>query len=97
MNALTTGGAGSRLLAILWLAVWLPVRMVIYTVLVFLEPVIAALLVPLAFLSFLVTLIFGFLIGDLHFPKWGMLAFSIGTMWLYWLFLGLMSLFVRLP
>ena len=38
-----------------------------------------------------------FLIGDPHFPKWGMLAFSIGTMWLYWLFLGLMSLFVRLP
>jgi hypothetical protein len=97
MKALTTDGAGSRVLAILWLAVWLPVRMVIYTVLVFLEPVIAALLVPLAFLNFLVTLIFGFLIGDPHFPKWGMLAFSIGTMWLYWLFLGLMSLFVRLP
>jgi hypothetical protein len=97
MKALTTGETGSRVLAILWLAVWLPVRMVIYTVLVFLEPLIAALLVPLAFLSFLVTLIFGFLIGDPHFPKWGMLAFSIGTMWLYWLFLGLMSLFVRLP
>jgi hypothetical protein len=26
-----------------------------------------------------------------------MLAFSIGTLWLYWLFVGLMSLFMRTP
>jgi hypothetical protein len=96
MNAKSLSPA-ARMLLVLLVAVLLPVRMVIFTVLVFLEPIVAALLVPVAFLSFLVTLVFGFLIGDPHFPKWGMLAFSIGTMWLYWLFLGLMSLFVRLP
>jgi hypothetical protein len=41
--------------------------------------------------------VFGFLIGDPRFPRWGMLAFSVGTLMLYWLFLGLMSLFMTLP
>ena len=54
-------------------------------------------LVSIAFLSFVVTLIFGFLIGDARFPTLGMLAFSVGALWLYWLFIGLMSVFVRLP
>jgi hypothetical protein len=53
--------------------------------------------VPIAFLGFLVTLIFGFLIGDPRFPRWGMLGFSMGALVLYWLFLGLMSLFMTLP
>jgi len=48
-------------------------------------------------LGFLVTLIFGFLIGDPNFPRWGMLAISVGTLVLYWLYLGLMSLSMSLP
>jgi len=65
--------------------------------LVLIEPVLRATLVPIAYLGFLVTLVFGFLIGDPRFPRWGMLAFSVGTLMLYWLFLGLMSLFMTLP
>ncbi|MDM0108036.1 hypothetical protein QTH97_24015 [Variovorax sp. J22R24] len=72
-------------------------RIAICALLVLGEPIVRALLVPVAFLSFLVTLIFGFLIGDPHFPRWGMLAFSMGMLMLYWLYLGLMSLFMSLP
>ncbi len=73
------------------------VRLACCAVLVLLEPLLRATLVPIAFLSFVVTLIFGFLIGDPRFPRWGMLAFSIGTLMIYWMFLGLMSLFMTLP
>jgi hypothetical protein len=72
-------------------------RWVICALLVLGEPIVRAVLVPVAFLSFLVTLIFGFLIGDARFPRWGMLAFSVGALMLYWLYLGLMSLFMTLP
>ena len=72
-------------------------RWAVCAVLVLGEPIVRAVLVPVAFLSFLVTLIFGFLIGDVRFPRWGMLAFSVGALMLYWLYLGLMSLFMTLP
>ncbi|KWT71761.1 MULTISPECIES: hypothetical protein [unclassified Variovorax] len=72
-------------------------RWAICALLVLGEPVVRAVLVPVAFLSFLVTLIFGFLIGDVRFPRWGMLAFSVSALILYWLYLGLMSLFMTLP
>ncbi|MDM0001167.1 hypothetical protein QTI24_21345 [Variovorax sp. J22P240] len=72
-------------------------RITCCALLVLIEPVLRATLVPIAYLSFLVTLIFGFLIGDPRFPRWGMLGFSVGTLMLYWLFLGLMSLFMTLP
>jgi hypothetical protein len=65
--------------------------------LVLLEPVLRAVLVPVAFLSFLVTLVFGFAMGDENFPRWGMLAFSLGTLCLYWLFLALMTIVMRWP
>jgi hypothetical protein len=65
--------------------------------LVLLEPVLRAVLVPVAFLSFLVTLVFGFAMGDENFPRWGMMAFSVGTLCLYWLFLALMTLVLRWP
>jgi len=78
-------------------AAWQVVRCAICAVLVLGEPVMRAVLVPVAFLSFLVTMIFGFLIGDPRFPRWGMLAFSAGALMLYWTYLGLMSLFVSLP
>ena len=78
-------------------AVWQVIRCAICAVLVLGEPVIRAVLVPVAFLSFLVTMIFGFLLGDPRFPRWGMLAFSVGALVLYWLYLGLMSLFMTLP
>ena len=76
---------------------WQVVRLAICAVLILTEPLLRATLVPIAFLSFVVTLIFGFLIGDPRFPRWGMLAFSVGTLMVYWLFLGVMSLFMTLP
>ena len=76
---------------------WQIVRITCCAALVLIEPILRATLVPIAFLGFLVTLIFGFLIGDPRFPRWGMLAFSLGALMLYWLFLGLMSLFMTLP
>ena len=73
------------------------VRITICALLVLGEPVMRALLVPAAFLGFLVTLIFGFLIGDPRFPRWGMLGLSVAALVLYWAYLGLMSLFMSLP
>lgn len=84
-------------LAYLALAAWQVVRVAICAVLVLIEPLLTITLVPLAFLSFVITVIFGFLLGAPHFPRWGMLAFSVGLVLVYWLFLGLMSLFMRLP
>ena len=88
---------GVWVLRALLIVVWQAVRLTCCAVLIMLEPLLRATLVPIAFLSFVVTLIFGFLIGDPRFPRWGMLAFSIGTMMLYWLFLAVMSLFMTLP
>jgi hypothetical protein len=53
--------------------------------------------VPLAFLSFFVTLVFGFLLGSPGFPKWGMLLFSVAALLLYWVYLGITILLMRLP
>lgn len=79
------------------LCAWQLVRISICALLVLGEPVVRAVLVPVAFLGFLVTMIFGFLIGDPRFPRWGMLGFSAGALVLYWLYLWLMSLFMSLP
>jgi heme/copper-type cytochrome/quinol oxidase subunit 4 len=86
-----------RLVVVLCVVALQVVRIACCALLVLIEPVLRATLVPIAFLGFLVTLVFGFLIGDPRFPRWGMLAFSVGTLMLYWLFLGLMSLFMTLP
>ncbi len=86
-----------RLMSVLLLVAWHVLRLVLCAVLVLLEPVVQAVLVPLAFLSFLIALFFGFVVGDPRFPRWGMLAFSVSSLVLYWLYLGLMSLFMRLP
>ena len=45
-----------------------------------------ALLVPLASLTFFVTVFFGFVVGDPRFPRWGMLGLSVALLALYWLF-----------
>ena len=76
---------------------WQLVRITICAVLVLGEPLMRAVLVPVAFLGFLVTMIFGFLIGDPRFPRWGMLGFSAGALVLYWLYLWLLSLLMALP
>ena len=52
---------------------------------------------PIVWIVLAVTLSFGFLIGDPRFPRWGMLAFSVGALWLYWLFVALLILIVRGP
>jgi hypothetical protein len=75
-------------------AVWQAIRCAICAVLVLGEPVLRAVLVPVAFQGILVTVIFGFLIGDPRFPRCGMLAFSVGAQVLYWLYLGLMGVYL---
>ncbi len=89
--------ASRSVLVFLLYAAWQIVRVGICAVLVLIEPILRVTLVPLAFLGFIVTILFGFLIGDPRFPRWGMLAFSVGALLAYWLYLGLMSLFMRLP
>jgi len=79
------------------LIAWHLARITICAVLVLGEPVMRAVLVPVAFLGFLVTMIFGFLIGDPRFPRLGMLGFSAGALVLYWFYLWVMSLFMSLP
>jgi len=96
-DAASPRSVGLRLAGAVCFIGWQAVRLTCCAVLVLVEPILRATLVPIAFLSFLVTLLFGFLIGDPRFPRWGMLAFSIATLMVYWLFLGLMSLFMTLP
>ena len=91
------GPVGMRLLGISVFVLWQVVRMACCALLVLVEPLLRATLVPIAFLGFVVTLVFGFVIGDPRFPRWGMLACSVGALMLYWGFLGLMSLFMTLP
>ncbi len=93
------GGPGrcGRVVAFGVALAWQPVRLVLLTLLVLIEPLLRVTLVPLAFGGFLVTLCFGFVVGDPRFPRWGMLGFSVGMLWLYWLFLGLTRLVARLP
>ena len=94
----SAAGRGLRAIALfLWMGAWQCVRLVICALLVLMEPVLRVVLVPLAFLGFVVTLLFGFAMDAPNFPKWGMLAFSVGALLLYWLYLGVMSLFMRLP
>jgi hypothetical protein len=77
-----------------WLA-WGLVRAVIVAVLVLLEPVLRCTLVPVALLSFLVTLVFGVLLRAPHYPVWGMLLFSVAALWAYWLYVALLMVFMR--
>lgn len=88
---------GMRLLGSSVNVLWQVVRMACCALLVLVEPLLRATLVPIAFLGFVVTLVFGFVIGDPRFPRWGMLACSVGALMLYWGVLGLMSLFMTLP
>lgn len=93
-------GIGCAMLAALRVVAFVLRRLLWFglcALLVLLEPVLRAVLVPVAFLSFLVTLVFGFAMGDENFPRWGMMAFSVGTLCLYWLFLALMTLVMRWP
>lgn len=75
-----------------WSSAWLLVRLMLCTLLVLMEPIVRAVLVPIAFLGFAIAVVFGFLAGDPQFPKWGMLVFSMAALWLYWLFLGVLAL-----
>jgi hypothetical protein len=90
----TVGRTGVSIFAVVLIGSWRALRLVLGTLLVLLEPLLRMTLVPLAFLSFGVTVVFGFLIDDPRFPKWGMLTFSVGTLWLYGLFVVVTSLIV---
>lgn len=56
------------------------VRVLICAFLALGEMVLGMILVPSAVLGFLVTMLFGCLIDAPHFPKWGMLAMSVGPL-----------------
>lgn len=71
------------------------VRLACWSMLVLIELSLRLTLVPFAFLSFAVTMVFGFLLGDARFPRWGMLGFSVASMMLYGVVLGLMSCCMR--
>lgn len=91
------GGGLRTMLAFTFSAVWQVTRVGISAVLVLAEPFLRLILCGAAFLGFLVTVIFGFMLDSPHFPKWGMLGMSVGALVVYWLYLGLMGLFMRLP
>jgi hypothetical protein len=65
--------------------------------LLLMEPFVRLILLAAAFGCFFVTVVFGFIGHAPHFPKWGMLAFSIGCVLLYWIFLCAMMLVMRGP
>lgn len=65
---------------------WRVVLFVVFTALVLAEPLVRIVLVPLATLSALMALVFGLMHAP-HFHPWGMLAFGVGALWLYWLYL----------
>jgi hypothetical protein len=80
---------GSLLRWVLWLGLVM-VRAVAAALLVLFEPVLRLLLLPLAFGCFLMSLLFGLLLHAPGFPTWGMLALSVGLLWLYWLYVAVM-------
>ncbi len=79
------------------LAAWQVLRLVLCALLVLAEPLLRLVLVPIAFLGFAVTLLFGFALQQPGFPKWGMLAFSVGNLLLYALYLCVMQLLMGWP
>lgn len=76
---------------------WRAIGLSIVALMMLLEPVLRLTLVPLAFLIFFASLMFGFLMGAPDFPKWGMIGLAVGLVLLYWAYLWLLSLFTRLP
>lgn len=73
------------------------VRLILAAIFALMEPLLRVTLVPLAFLGFCVTLLFGFLLRTPGYPRWGMLALSVSFLLTYWLVLWFMSLLVPLP
>jgi hypothetical protein len=56
------------------------------------EPFVRLVLMGAGLGCFAITVLFGFVGHAPHFPKWGMLAFSIGCVLVYWVFLFVMLL-----
>jgi hypothetical protein len=79
------GGAVWMVLGVAW---WLA-RLALAALLVLMEPLVAIVLLPIAFVGFLVTVVMGFMLDTPGFPKWPMLGMSVGALVLYWLFLML--------
>jgi len=59
-------------------------------------PLLRYTLCPIAFLGMAVTLFFGFALDEPGFPKWAMLAFSVGALLVYWLYLACLFSLERL-
>jgi hypothetical protein len=55
-------------------------RLTLLAALILIEPLVGWLLVPFAFGCFAVTVVFGFLLQMPNFPKWGLLALSVGSL-----------------
>ncbi|MBS0448531.1 MAG: hypothetical protein JSR59_21630 [Proteobacteria bacterium] len=85
-GATAIGRATLRTIAVTAVVAVHAIRVALCALLVLVEPVLAMTLLPVAFLGLLVTLFFGFVVHDPHFPRWGMLAMSVGALCLYWLF-----------
>lgn len=90
------GRMGSGVRSALWFAANL-VRVVICAVLVLIEPLVRIVFCAGAFLLFVATLVVHFLIGHPSFPTWPLLGASVAMMVVYWIYLWIMSLFMRLP
>jgi hypothetical protein len=91
---------GQLVIGCAWLIVRLALglaRWSLAALLVLMEPFVRLVLMVAAFGCFFVTIVFGFIGHAPHFPKWGMLAFSIGCVLLYWVFLCAMMWVMRGP
>ena len=76
---------------------WQLIRVVVAALFALTEPLLRVTRVPLTFLGFVSTLLFGFLRHTPGYPRWGMLTLSVSLLLVYWLVLWTMSLFVHLP
>lgn len=75
--------------------VWRPIGLVAYVFLAMLEPFVGVILCVLAFGSFAVAILFGF-IFEVPFPhRWHVLGASLGFMFAYGAYLGIMALLQR--
>ena len=88
------GGVGAAKVA--WSFAWSSSCLVLFATLGLIEPLLRYTLCPIAFLGVAVTLLFGFLLNEPGFPKWAMLAFSVGALLMYWLYLAVLFSLERL-
>jgi hypothetical protein len=65
-------------------------RAILVALMLLFEPLLRLVVLPLAFGFFLTALLFGVLLHARHFPTWGMLALSVGLMWVYGVYIAVL-------